>query len=258
MYPYEIVLGLTLYEILILVGIIFALLVFRLYADKLKINVKLQNLCYVNAIFSIIFGYFSAIFFQAIYNCFSTGKFEINKYTGATFYGGLIGGVGLFLAIYFIVGKFIFKEEKIHLQQFWRVANVAVCSILVAHAFGRIGCLMAGCCYGKESNSFLAVKLVTHTSKVLPVPLFEAIFLLGLFVLLSFLLFKGKDTFSIYLIAYGVWRFFIEFLRGDDRGSTLFNILSPSQLTAVLLIITGIVIYFIKRKIGEKKDTNRA
>lgn len=49
----------------------------------------------------------------------------------------------------------------------------------------------------------------------------------------------------VYMISYSVWRFFVEFLRGDDRGSSFIPALSPSQLISVLLFLGGAVLLFL-------------
>ena len=63
-----------------------------------------------------------------------------------------------------------------------------------------------------------------------------------------YLLVKKQNEYnlSIYLIGYGVWRFLIEYLRGDDeRGETIVKIFSPSQFTALIMIVLGIALIFI-------------
>ena len=58
--------------------------------------------------------------------------------SGFVFYGGLLGG---FFALFFV-----YKIHKIEIDSYLKV--LAPC-ISFAHAFGRIGCSFAGCCYGK-------------------------------------------------------------------------------------------------------------
>ena len=56
---------------------------------------------------------------------------------------------------------------------------------------------------------------------------------------------------------YAVWRFFIEYLRADDRGATVVSFLSPSQLTAVLLFAVGAGLY-LWGLLRERKGTHGA
>ena len=66
------------------------------------------------------------------------------------------------------------------------------------------------------------------------------LFLLALCAFLTWRFFKGKKgNLALYLMLYAVWRFFIEYLRADDRGATIVSFLSPSQLTAIVLFVVG-------------------
>ena len=112
-------------------------------------------------------GYFSAVLFQAIYNWLDGDPFVINKSTGATFLGGLVGGVTVFLIGYFIIGHFVFKDKQ-NVKYFPRLLDVAAVCITSAHGFGRIGCLMAGCCYGAETDSWCGIYHVALDAKVIP------------------------------------------------------------------------------------------
>ena len=78
--------------------------------------------------------------------------------------------------------------------------------------------------------------------------LFEAIFLFLLAAVLLYRLIKNKHyNLPIYVIAYGVWRFFAEYLRADARGQGIIPFLSPSQQTALLLIALGVGTIFIEK-----------
>ena len=250
MYPYDILPGgIDLYLVFLCVAVVAALIVFRIMADKLKMAAKLQNFCLYTGVGAIVFGYFSAVMFQAFYNIKRDGQFVINANTGATFYGGLIGGAVFFLLIYFAVGQRIFKNKE-HIAGFFGVADAASCAIAIAHAFGRIGCLMAGCCYGKPTTSWVGIYMHNLGHKVIPLQLFEALFLAFLFVYL-FLRIKDKQTYclQIYLCAYGVWRFVIEFVRNDYRGATLIETVTPSQLTAIVMLIVGVMLLVVQRNL---------
>ncbi len=76
--------------------------------------------------------------------------------------------------------------------------------------------------------------------KVVPVQLFEALFLFALSAVLLFLFRKGmRYEMPIYMLAYACWRFVAEILRNDYRGATLVDFLTPSQLISVLLLVGG-------------------
>ena len=265
MYPYEIIFGLTLYDILISVGIVVALLLFSCLADKRGLKRKLQNLVFLCAVLAICAGWFFALLTQSIYNYLETGVFE---WRGMTFYGGFVGGAAVFLAAYFIGGKIAFQKTDTpdyHLTEFFTVADIAVCCIAAAHALGRIGCLTAGCCHGKvyDVRHAFTVPLLTvsqsgdliKTQYTVPVQLYEALFLFALCAFLYVRAVKKKPFgLPLYLALYGVWRFFIEYARADDRGQTVVSFLSPSQLIAVVLLIASVVVFFIERRVHYTKN----
>jgi len=251
MYPYEIIGSIDLYTIFISIGIILSLLIYRLCADKQQISAKLFNFTMASIVISILLGFFSAVFFQALYNIEKNGGFIIDKDTGATFAGGLIGGVAVFILLYFSLGKRFSPNYK---KEFMKTLNCAACAIPAAHAMGRFGCLMAGCCYGKETSSALGIYMISIEKTVIPTQLYEALFLVILSAILILLLFKSKIwTMPVYMASYGVWRFLIEFLRDDFRGTSFIPFLTPSQTISVFLIIGAIVLFFIYGKTESNK-----
>ena len=257
MYPYEIFLGLDLYSILLCVGIFVCILTYSRLADTLYLSAKLQKFCFICAVFAIPLGYGSAVLFQALYNIKENGGFVLSKDTGATFYGGLIGGAAVFLLIYFVAGHFLFSDGY-HRRNFFGVANCAAASIALAHACGRVGCLMAGCCHGKLTEEWYGIYMHGDFGyeKYVPVQLFEALFLFALFgILTALVLKKGSYNLPIYMMGYGAWRFVAEYFRADDRGDSLISFLSPSQLIAVLMILGGVGLLVFERYYERKHAT---
>ena len=252
MYPYNLIKGIqfNLYDFFLCLGIIVCLISFDRLADKYPLRYKLQNFVFITAAAAIILGLGSAVLFQAFYNFGETGEFVIDAGTGATFYGGLIGGAASFIAVYFIAGRFVFPD-KYHVRSFFSVANCAVPSILVAHGFGRLGCLMAGCCHGAQTDAWYGLFMHTEAygyAKCVPTQLYEALFLFALFVY-TVIRVKKKRSYNLplYMAAYGAWRFFIEYFRTDDRGELLTDIFSPSQIIACLMIAGGVALFFFQR-----------
>ena len=248
MYPKDIIPGVNLYVILICVGIIACFFTFSKLSDKRKISTGVHNLALFCGLLGIAAGLGSAVLFQALYNVDSLGGFKINESTGATFYGGLIGGAAIFLAIYFIVGGIKFKERK-HLHEFFPLISCIAPAIAVAHGFGRLGCLMAGCCHGRLTESWCGIQMYGSCgyAKYIPVQLFEAIFLFLLCVLLVIMtLERKKYVFSTYVVSYGIWRFFIEYVRADYRGSSFVSFLTPSQIVAIGFLFAGITLGVIE------------
>ena len=274
MYPYPILFGtMGIYDILLVVGIVTCML----SADRMgilrKFSVKLQKILIIGFMVAIILGLFGTVFFQAIYNWMDTGNFAINKETGMTFYGGLIFGVIFFLVVWFGLGALWCKDGEAK-KQFGTIADMAACLIPFAHGLGRIGCLCAGCCHGALTDKWYGIThhhvvvdgVYYETAKVVPTQLFEALFLFALAAVMCWLFFvkfgrenKGRfPLLPIYAIAYGVWRFFIEFVRSDERGATIIPTLSPSQFIAIIMILAAVAYwcswYFYKKKNISSED----
>lgn len=254
MYPYPVFLGLTIYDICLCVGIVVCFLLFGFLADRHKIRRKIQNFTLLCGVAAVVLGYGSAVLFQALYNIKTLGKFVIDENTGATFYGGLIGGVAVFLALYFGVGYFKF-DDKSHVAVFLDIAESAVPGIALAHSVGRLGCLSAGCCHGALTNAWYGIEMHGNMgyAKYVPTQLFEAVFLLFLF---GFLLIRSLDKkgycLPIYLSVYAVWRFLIEYVRADYRGDTFIDALTPSQLISIILFAVGVGVFFLERYLRKR------
>lgn len=163
---------------------------------------------------------------------------------GSVFYGGLLGGI--------FAGRFVIKKMRLPEDI---ASDCAAAAIPLFHAVARVGCFLAGCCYGAEwehgvvfEKSF--IKSANGVPRV-PVQLIEAAFELALFVLLFFLLTKtnklGGRLLALYLLIYSVGRFFLEFLRGDEYRGFILG-LSTSQLIAAALVAASGVFLFRRRQ----------
>lgn len=255
MYPEPIFLGMNLYDLLTALGLVAALVVFRFYTDAREMPRRYQLLFLGIAIPSVCVGYLSAALMQGLYNYLATGVFALGA---ITFMGGLIGGALCYLLCTWFIGKVAFQGEKQKevFSMFSHIVDVAPCCITIAHAFGRLGCLFGGCCYGKATTAWFGVSTPYETHKVVPLQLFEALFLFALFAYLTWLFFKRKKSLPmpVYLIGYGIWRFVIEFFRSDERGATIISILTPSQLTSVLSVILGGILLYRYFFLKKQKD----
>lgn len=261
-------LSVYLYGLMIAIGIIACVIVFYLYTKKKGMPTKVQDFAFFVIIISIAVGFLFAKLYQAIYDLIDSGVWDFYG-AGITAMGGFIGGAATFLVVYFLAGKFYFKgkDKDLHKREFEKIFLVAPICIVIAHAFGRIGCLTAGCCHGK----FLSVDYVfggvymrgtiynaasnSYYSKwgyFVPTQLYESLFLFALFAVLSIMYFKRsyRLTMPAYLIAYGLWRLLIEFIREDYRGAKILG-LAPSQWQSIVFILGGIaiIVYYLIRKI---------
>ena len=261
MYPNELfnILGISvdLYTICFLVGII-ACLIFTIIAmKKCGYSSTARDTIIIIGIFAIMIGLLSAGLFQAFYNLIAGRGFT---FEGMTFIGGLIGGVISFLGIYFLYVYAInpkLKEKSFFKSDMnkgvWYLLRIAPISITIAHGFGRIGCLFAGCCHGQVTNEWYGIWNAEVGAKTVPTQLYEAIFLFLLSAVMIVLLFKinFKYNMSLYLVSYGIWRFIIEYFRADYRGGFVPG-LSPSQFWSIIMVILGVVIFFLYKKFDPK------
>lgn len=226
------------YTALMIVAILVAVVLFRVLCTKKRIPVKIYNYYSTAAIVSIFVGLLSAFLFQAIYDYAKTGIFELS---GLTFMGGLMGGV-----VSFVSFALLSKDTTVK-ASFFPVAELAAPCITAAHAIGRIGCFLSGCCYGVKSEHGLDFPGI---GKVLPTQLYEASFLLLLTAILLYFVFSNKLSgfnLTLYALAYSIFRFVIEFFRGDERGAFL-GALSPSQVQSIILLTVGIGLLVLRLK----------
>ena len=256
MLPNSLFLNVHMYGIMIAVGILFAFLVLFRYSKKLGLPGKLTDLVYYDGIVSILLGFGFAALFQATYNYIEHPENGFHLGEGITFLGGMIGGTVVYLIIWMIFRKKVPGN-------LYDIMPVIPCMITVGHAFGRIGCFFAGCCYGKPTDSIFGVQFpgayFEQLGKVHPTQLYEAAFLFVLFGVLTWLLLKKKFqyTMTVYLASYGVFRFLIEFLRYDDRGQ-LGKLLSPSQTMSLVFLGLAVLAFFLQRNYLKNKPASTA
>lgn len=253
MYPYPVVFGMTMYDVCLVIAIVVALFLMDRMAIMRGFSVKLQKVLIIAIIEAVVVGFLGAVLFQGVYDAIKTGKFVLSLTTGMTFYGGLIFGLIGFLVAWFGLGRVMCKSNE-PIQKFGEIADIAACVVPLAHGIGRLGCFMVGCCHGAQTDAWYGVMMWTEVgwARVVPVQLFEALFLFALSAGLFWLFYKkfGKENtgrfplLPIYATLYSVWRFFIEYARADDRGATFVPFLSPSQLIAIVMPLAAIG-YFI-------------
>ena len=236
------------YVVLFILGIIIALIILIIYLIKKKKYIKNQIIdVLLIASFSILIGFIFAILFENLYELLESPSSY--KWTwGMTFLGGLLGGTLTFILFYLLYGR----KRNIKILDIMVIAPACIC---FAHALGRLGCFFDGCCYGKPTESWIGVKFPNLPTKVIPTQLIEMTFLIILGIILLFLAFKKdfKYTFMIYLGGYGIFRFIIEFYRGDPRGGTFLS-LYPSQWFSIVLILFVPLLFIIINKVVDKRS----
>ena len=154
---------------------------------------------------------------------------------GGVFYGALI--------FFFACSYILIQEVKIFT---WKQLSKIIFLFPIGHAFGRLGCFFAGCCYGTPTSGWVGVNhlgIVRH-----PVQLYEVTLLVFLALVLYKIhnKFKPKMVIFGYPFIYAIMRFFLEFWRGDrERGVWDFG--SFAQITSIMIVLF-IIIFFGKLK----------
>ena len=169
---------------------------------------------------------------------------------GLVFYGGLIAAVCSFLVWW-----------RVRREDFFATADILTVALPLGHAFGRLGCFFNGCCWGRASDAWYAVRFPATSfcgpDPVIPTQLFESAALFALFAAL-YLVYRRyrRYTTALYLMAYGVIRFNIEFLRADDRPD-LCGLSSAQVVSLVALAIGDVFLYLNLKHRGEPACDHR-
>ncbi|HEY5912722.1 MAG TPA: prolipoprotein diacylglyceryl transferase, partial [Verrucomicrobiae bacterium] len=160
---------------------------------------------------------------------------------GLVFYGGFIGAT---------LGTILFARIK--KIQVWNLGDVLAPSIALGYAFGRIGCLFNGCCYGSECHLPWAIHFPqdheSYPRGVHPTQIYDALWGLALVALLA-RLFRRKtfdgQVFTAFLFGYGTLRFLVEFFRGDYPPNQLFfgGHLTPGQIVSFGILAAALLLW---------------
>jgi phosphatidylglycerol:prolipoprotein diacylglycerol transferase len=169
--------------------------------------------------------------------------------SGGVFYGGLIAAV--VVALWYL---------RRHRMPVWTVTDVFAPGIALGHVIGRLGCLFAGCCFGRPTsvpwaitfqNEYAAQNVGTPLNIPLhPTQLYEAsaeLLILGILLATER---KGRPypgrTFWLYMVFYGISRFIIEIYRGDPRGTV--GMFSTSQFVSIVLVPLALIMLIVLRR----------
>ena len=165
-----------------------------------------------------------------------------------------------------VVIIFCFFYLKKKGQPTWKTGDVIFPYLALGHAFGRMGCFLNGCCHGaptdvpwgtsfpKGSPAQLMFEELTQKNgwscAVHPTQLYSVIALVSLCLFLLFLRNKWHPfdgfTMPVYFCLYSMYRFSVEFLRGDGEVRA-WNHLSQQQLICILFFVIGLIMFFIMR-----------
>ena len=250
------------YGLMIGIGFVLALLVGEYRAKKM--GMKEEALIDI-AIIAGVSGFLGAklLYIIVSFKDFIKDPMGVLGSSGFVVYGGLIAGV-LCNLIYVKIKKLSFLEYF----------DLVMPEIALAQGFGRIGCFLAGCCYGRQTDAawgvvFPASSLAPSGVKLIPTQLISsgADFLNMAFLMIIAAKFSytavmkrkadGKEATGkhmaagnigfLYCITYGLGRFAIEFLRNDYRGEV--GIFSTSQFISLFIVLLGVVAMAVNHKL---------
>ncbi len=230
------------YGLMIAIGIIAALFAGIKLAKVKNLNTdEIYNLLFV----AVIGGFASAKLLYCIveFESFIEDPLSTLGSGGFVVYGGIIGGT-----------FFCWLYTRIRKLSFFRYFDIILPSVAIAQAFGRIGCFLAGCCYGRETECFIGVTFTNsdfapNGVSLIPIQLISSA---ALFIMAVILILYAKKTNhpgsagALYLIMYSIGRAVIEIFRNDYRGTIGF--LSTSQFISIFILILGICIYLLSKK----------
>jgi phosphatidylglycerol:prolipoprotein diacylglycerol transferase len=160
------------------------------------------------------------------------------QHGGLVYYGGLIGAI--------VAGAIYICWKKLPL---WKTADVLAPSVALGSVFGRTGCLLNGCCYGKPTDVPWAIRFPadhpTGGVPVHPTEIYDGLLNLVLYFFLAWLFRHKKfdgQIFATYLICYAVIRGFVEIFRGDYTNLHYHFGLTPAQWIGVPIFVTGLAL----------------
>lgn len=238
------------YGLLIAIGFLCAVAVVRRLAERSNLDAdRMLDLTF----WCLVMGFLGAriLFIITRWDSFMADPISIFK----VWEGGLVFLGGPLVVVPFAV--WFVKHYKIDP---WKAGDCLMPALAVAHGFGRLGCLGAGCCYGKPTGSDWGVKLYSdlvdpkfHGVFLHPTQLYESAAMFALFAGLIYLFrrksFDGQVILT-YFMAYPVIRSIIEIFRGDEiRGFVIDQVLSTSQFISILIFIAAAV--FLVRRLKQ-------
>ena len=164
---------------------------------------------------------------------------------GLVYYGGFIGAT---------VAAIIYVRWK--KMAFWKIADVLAPSIALGSMFGRIGCLLNGCCYGRPTDLPWAITFTNSKANDLsgtplgiplhPTEIYDALLNLVLYIFLAWLFRRKKfdgQVFATYLLCYAVTRSVVECFRGDYNPEFHLHLgLTPAQWISVPIFVAGLAL----------------
>ena len=243
------------YGLMIAIGFLIAVYTVRQLARKSEINPDLVSDL---GFWLLMYGFVGAraLFIITRWDYFMQNPTDMFRVWegGLVFFGGLLSATAYAL--------FFFKKHKLSP---WKMIDVLSPPVVVAHAFGRLGCLGAGCCYGRPTSEPWGIKLVSdlvdptlRNIPLHPTQLYESASLFILFAGMLYI-FKNRRFYGqvglTYFMIYPIIRSIIEIFRGDSiRGFVIDDVLSTSQFISSLVFAGALWLLLYRLKQTEKQS----
>jgi phosphatidylglycerol:prolipoprotein diacylglycerol transferase len=180
------------------------------------------------------------------------------QHGGLVFYGGLIGA--------FVASAIYLRWKKLPL---WKIADILAPSIALGSVFGRIGCLLNGCCYGRACTLPWAITFTNPQAHELsgtpldvpvhPTEIYDALLNFILYLVLAWLFRRKKfdgQIFALYLAGYAICRFIVEFFRGDYPPDHIHaGLFTSAQLLCGPILLAGLTLGIVlSRRAGARES----
>jgi phosphatidylglycerol:prolipoprotein diacylglycerol transferase len=173
------------------------------------------------------------------------------QHGGLVYYGGLIGAA--------LACMIFCRVQKLPL---WKISDILAPSIALGYVFGRIGCLLNGCCYGRACDLPWAIRFPEDnpnhppTFPVHPTQIYDSLLNLILYLALACLYRRKKfdgQVFAVYLMSYAVTRSFVEYFRGDYSEAHRHGGLTPAHLVSIGIFAAGVALFFERQRHAAQK-----
>lgn len=205
------------------------------------------------AVWVIVIGLFSAkllYYITTLDEIVKNPRLLLDVANGFVVYGGIIGGI--------LGGYGYCRKYKLN---FLRYADLILPAVALAQGFGRIGCFLAGCCYGMETDGAFAIVFrnsayAPNNVKLLPTQLMSSglnFFHFGLLLWISGRTKRDGQVAGMYLVFYSIGRFVMEFFRGDLIRGTVGS-LTTSQFISLFAAAAGVIMLAIGRRLPVSED----
>ena len=205
-------------------------------------------------LFALIFGILGARLLHVVLNIRfyikEPGDILLLNRGGLAFQGGIITAVGF--SLWFLIRRNL---------PVWKTGDLIMPYVALGQCIGRIGCFLNGCCFGKATEFMLGVRFPQEVISRHPTQLYSVLGLFIIFLILKSLYrrrrFEGR-IFLSYFVLYSIFRFFIDFLRGDLLP-VLFG-LTVSQLISIIIFLPAAAILSLRGglrlRLGRRSNLN--